>query len=81
MGGRSFALSKGESNIPDDDEVNTLVENYRKALIVHTYQQKLIEQRLSEEITEEEMKTYYENNKNLYVVDRSLVKGLFVKFR
>ena len=70
---------KAESNIPDDDEVNTLVENYRKALIVHTYQQKLIEQRLSEEITEEEMKTYYENNKNLYVVDRSLVKGLFVK--
>ena len=56
---------KAESNIPDDDEVNTLVENYRKALIVHTYQQKLIEQRLSEEITEEEMKTYYENNKNL----------------
>ena len=30
---------KAESNIPDDDEVNTLVENYRKALIVHTYQQ------------------------------------------
>ena len=81
MGGRSFALSKGESNIPDDDEVNTLVENYRKALIVHTYQQKLIEQRLSEEITEEEMKTYYENNKNLYVVDRSLVKGCSLKFR
>ena len=30
---------KAQSNIPDDGEIERLVENYRKALIMHTYQQ------------------------------------------
>ena len=38
---------KAQSNIPDNGEIEKLVENYRKALIMHTYQQALIHQRLS----------------------------------
>ena len=41
---------KAQSNIPNNGEIDKLVENYRKALIMHTYQQALIHQRLSEEI-------------------------------
>lgn len=70
---------KAESNIPDNDKINELVENYRKALVVHTYQQKLLDQQLSEKITEEEMRAYYEANKNLFIVDKPLIKGLFIK--
>ena len=29
---------KAQSNIPDNGEIEKLVENYRKALIMHTYQ-------------------------------------------
>ena len=35
---------KAQSNIPDNGEIEKLVENYRKALIMHTYQQALIHQ-------------------------------------
>lgn len=70
---------KAESNIPDNEKINELVENYRKALIIHTYQQKLIGQQLSEQITEEEIKAYYDANKNLFIADRPLMKGLFIK--
>ena len=54
---------KAQSNIPDNGEIEKLVENYRKALIMHTYQQALIHQRLSNEISEGELTDYYEKNK------------------
>lgn len=70
---------KAQDNIPDNSQINALVENYRKALIVHAYQQNLIEQRLSEEIAEEELQAYYDANKNLFIAERPLMKGLFMK--
>ena len=33
---------KAKSNIPNSGEIDKLVENYRKALIMHTYQQALM---------------------------------------
>lgn len=70
---------KAESNIPDNDKINELVENYRKALILHAYQQELINQKVSQEITEGEINKYYEANKQFFAVERPLIKGLFIK--
>lgn len=70
---------KAESNIPDNSEIDRLVDNYRKALIVHTYQQGLVEQKLSEEITGNQVKEYYDRNAALFLTDIPLIKGLFVK--
>lgn len=70
---------KAQSNIPNTDEIEKLVDNYRKALIVHTYQQALIHQQLPEEISEQDLTDYYEKNQSLFKVERSLVKGLFIK--
>ncbi|WP_455584766.1 peptidyl-prolyl cis-trans isomerase [Bacteroides sp.] len=70
---------KAKNNIPDNEEIDRLVNNYRKALIMHTYQQELIGQRLSNEIPEQEIAEYYEKNKELFKLDRPLVKGLFIK--
>ncbi|ADV42221.1 peptidyl-prolyl cis-trans isomerase [Bacteroides helcogenes] len=70
---------KAQSNIPNNDEIEKLVENYRKALIMHTYQQALIHQRFSEEISERDLADYYEKNRELFKVERPLMKGLFIK--
>lgn len=70
---------KAQSNIPNNDEIEKLVENYRKALIMHTYQQALIHQQLSEEISEQDLTDYYEKNQALFKVERPLMKGLFIK--
>lgn len=71
--------AKAESNIPDNVEIDRLVENYRKALIMHTYQQQLISQKLSEEISEQELTDFYNNNQELFKLAHPLVKGLFIK--
>lgn len=70
---------KASSNIPDNVEVNELVENYRKALIMHTYQQELINQKLTNDIPEQEAADYYEKNKELFKLESPLIKGLFIK--
>lgn len=75
----ALLYEKAQNNIPDNDKINELVENYRRALIAHAYQQNLIEQKLSEEIAEEEIRAYYDVNKNLFIAERPLIKGLFIK--
>ena len=70
---------KARSNIPNNGEIDKLVENYRKALIMHTYQQALIHQTLSGEISEQELIDYYTKNHVLFKVERPLMKGLFIK--
>jgi len=70
---------KAKANIPDNNEIDKLVENYRKALIVHTYQQELINQRLLPNLPEQDITDFYEKNKNLFVLERPLIKGLFIK--
>lgn len=72
-------FDKAEGNIPDNDKVNELVENYRKALIVHIYQEELVHQKLMEEISEADMQAYYEENKALFILEEPVVKGLFMK--
>ncbi|GAE82282.1 hypothetical protein JCM10512_475 [Bacteroides reticulotermitis JCM 10512] len=70
---------KAENNIPDNAGIDQLVENYRKALIMHTYQQELINQRLTKDLPEEDVVAYYEQNKELFKLDFPLIKGLFIK--
>jgi len=66
-------------NVPDDEKIDQLIENYRKTLIMHTYQQAMISQKLSGKLTDEELLEYYNNNENLFIVDQPLIKGLFIK--
>ncbi len=71
--------SKAASNIPNNAEIERLVSNYRKSLVLHSYQQQLISQKLSKDISEQELNEFYENNKDLFKLDYSLVKGLLLK--
>ena len=60
-------------------EVDKLVEEYRHSLIRYRYQEQLIKERLSSEFQESDMLSYYEENQKKFVLDKALVKGLFLK--
>jgi len=66
-------------NIPDTKDIDRLVENYRRSLIEHEYQRRLIEQKFSSEIAQEDIEQFYNDNERLFVLDESLLKGLFLK--
>lgn len=72
-------FDKAEGNIPDNAKIAKLVENYRRALIMHTYQEELVNQKLANEISDEEISAYYEKNKELFHTEHPFVKGLFIK--
>lgn len=67
------------NNVPNDGEVERLVENYRSALIMHIYQQQLLEQKLAGEISEQELVDFYQKNQMLFTLNQPLIKGLFIK--
>ena len=66
-------------NIPDTKDIDRLVENYRRSLIEHEYQRRLIEQKFSSEISDEEVEQFFNDNQRLFILDESMVKGLFLK--
>ena len=66
-------------NIPDTKDIDRLVENYRRSLIEHEYQRRLIEQKFSSETAEEDIERFYNDNERLFVLDESLLRGLFLK--
>ena len=72
-------FDKAEGNIPNNDKIKALVENYRKALIMHVYQEELVNQRLAGSISDNDINDYYENNKALFVLEEPVVKGLLIK--
>lgn len=67
-------------NLGEDKElIDKLVDNYRRSLIRYRYQEKLINEKLSDEIQESDELTYYDANKDKFILNKNLVKGLFLK--
>jgi len=65
-------------NITNKNEIEELVESYRKSLTIHQYQQKMIEQRLPKEPSEEDMKAFYTQYSDQLVLKENIIKGLLL---
>jgi len=66
-------------NINDKDNIERLVENYRKSLFIYQYEEQLVNERLTREIDEQSLYDYYNKNKDKLKLERPLIKGLFLK--
>ncbi len=69
---------KAKRNIRDTREIDQLVENYRRSLFEHEYQQRLVKQKFQFEISEQQIDSFYFANPDLFVLDHTVVKGLFL---
>ena len=69
-----------ERNIGDkNEEINRLVDEYRRSLLRHRYQKDMMQTKLSSDIKEQEIAVYYEANQDKFKLDKNLIKGLFLK--
>lgn len=67
-------------NLDDDKaEIERLVEEYRHSLVRYRYQERLVKEKLAGDIRESDMLNYYEENQKKFILDKSLIKGLFLK--
>ena len=70
---------KAEGNIPDNAKINELVASYRRALIMHTFQEELVNQEVGNAITDAEVETYYKENAAAFRAEQPYVRGLYLK--
>lgn len=70
---------KAEGNIPDNSKIDEQVATYRQALIKHVYQEELVRQKLTSEVTEMEISSYYQAHADLFRADCPYIQGIFIK--
>ena len=73
-------LQKAVLNINQDQlEIDKRLESYRRSLLIHAYEQKLIEQSLDTLILEEQLQSYYSLHADDYILADKITKVMFVK--
>lgn len=70
---------KAKDNVVATDEIDKMVESYRKSLIENLYQDRLITQQLVPSITDAEVQEFYEQQKSLFELDEPYIKGFYVQ--
>ena len=66
-------------NIYDKENIEKLVDNYRKSLLIYQYEEQLINERLTKEIDEQSLYDYYNRNKDKLKLEKPFIKGIFLK--
>lgn len=74
-----LVYEKAVKNIPQNQELEDLVENYRRSLIIYEYQQQVLNEKMQTEISDTEMMDFYKTNSKRFPAEHSLVKGVFIK--
>lgn len=73
-------LQHAENNLTDEQQDFTKqLEEYRKSLVIYTFEQKLINQQLDTNVREEEIETYYDQNKANFELRDNIVKVIAFK--
>lgn len=75
----ALLFQKAEGNIPDNAAINERVAAYRRALIMHTYEEELVRQEVGEQVSDAEIEQYYLQNKERFRADQPYIQGLFLK--
>lgn len=75
-----LVLQKAEKNLsPEQKDFSRQLEEYRNSLVVYTYETRLISQLLDTAVSMQEIETYYENNKQNFLLRDNIVKMAYLK--
>jgi hypothetical protein len=55
------------------------IAEYRRALLIYSYREKLLHQKLDTVVTRLEMQAYYEENTNNFLLSQDVIKGTLIK--
>ncbi len=75
---QKLLLHKAIENLSDEEmNIQKQVEDYRTSLLIYRYKQKLITQRLQDEIKTEDIENYYNQNEKNFILPTPIVKAVF----
>jgi hypothetical protein len=70
---------QAQSDVKNVEEVDELVENYRRSLIIHSFQQEMLNAKMQHAITDTALQIFYQNNRDRFLTGHDLVKGVLIK--
>jgi hypothetical protein len=75
----NIIMTEAERNIPKDLNIDELLKKYRESLILNSYEEQLTKSNLETKISDEELKDFYEKNKEQYQLETPIVRCYFLK--
>ncbi|MDD3877810.1 MAG: hypothetical protein PHT69_14410 [Bacteroidales bacterium] len=73
-------LNTAESNLkPEQKDFEKQLTDYRNSLIIYTYENELVRQKLDTIVSEEDISKYYEENSQNFLLKDNIVKVIYVK--
>lgn len=73
-----LVYEKAKQNVAKNEEIERLVDAYRKSLIMHEYEQRLVGERLSKEISEQETMQFYNQYASSLKLTDELLQGILI---
>ena len=63
----------------DQQELERKVQDYRYSLMIYEYEKQYVRKHLNRDISEEEVREYYEKNKDNFQLKQNIIRGVFLK--
>lgn len=71
---------KAKESLSDEQmDFEAQIEEYHRSLLIYTYRQILLQQKMDTIVSEHEINSYYEENSKNFVLDYNVIKGTFIK--
>lgn len=68
-----------QKNLKEDSKITAMVENYRRSLIIYEYQQQALNEKMKEEVSDDDIRSYYDENAERFLSSHNLIHGIFIK--
>jgi len=72
-------LEKAELNIEQEETLEKQIDDYRKSILIYTYEQKMLKQKLDTTVDESAKKAYFDENTEKFKLTRPVVRALYIK--
>ncbi|HEY3389804.1 MAG TPA: hypothetical protein VGK38_09550 [Prolixibacteraceae bacterium] len=77
---QELMLLMAEENLSDDQkDVQLELDEYRASLIIHRYQQQLINQKLDTVLTASDIRQFYDLHPERFILEQHIVKAIYVE--
>jgi hypothetical protein len=77
---QELMLRMAEMNLSrEQKDFNRELEDFRSSLIIHKYQQQLLVQKLDTVVTENDIRQFYENHPEQFILEQNIVKAVYVE--
>ena len=73
-------LSRAEQALTEEQkDFENQIAEYHRSLLIYSYRQKLLQQKLDTLVSSEEIQSYYDENSNNFILGQDIIKGTFIK--